>query len=218
MKNVFQSAFPVAAAATALLAGCASFDGLFGSSSLAGRPATWRPELPVMSTIEDLSTGNRPLRADDRVNVTVISTADGSVHSEDIVDSTGYITLPLAGEVRVGGLTTTEAEKFIADTYRAAGIYNNVTVKVVCPDMIQQLTYFMTGHVGKRGRFPYKEGMTLLEAVIEAGDLDKFASGMVILTRNGVSTTYDLDRIRRNRDEDPLIRPRDIIQAKEKWM
>ena len=60
--------------------------------------------------------------------------------------------------------------------------------------------------------------MTLLEAVIQAGDLTRFANGTVILTRNGVSATYDLDRIRRGKDENPPIRPRDVIEAKAKFL
>lgn len=216
MKSVFKSVLPVASAAVLLASGCVDLGGLFQGSPTARRPEFWRPEMPVAMTMDELSTGNRPLRVDDRVNVTVISTADGSVHSEDIVDAAGYITLPLVGEVRVGGLTTSEAEKFVADEYRNAGIYNNPTVKVVCPDMIRSLTYFMTGAVGKRGSFPYKEGMTLQEAIIEANDLSKFASGTVVIKRDGRSKTYDMDRIKSYRDEDPLIRPRDIIEAKEK--
>lgn len=216
MKSVFKSVLPVASAALLLASGCADFAAFLQGSPTVRRPEFWRPELPVSMTLDELSTGNRPLRADDRVTVTVISTADGSVHSEDIVDAAGYITLPLVGEVRVGGLTTIEAEKFVVDEYRNAGIYNNPTVKIVCPDMIRSLTYFMTGAIGKRGSYTYKEGMTLQEAVIEAGDLTKFASGTVVIQRDGRSKTYDMDRIKSNRDEDPPIRPRDIIEAREK--
>lgn len=216
MKRVFQSALPAALAAAALATGCAGFGALLHGSPTVRRPDLWRPEMPVNMTLDELSTGNRPLRVDDKVKVTVISTADGSVQSDDVVDIAGYITLPLVGEVRVGGFTTSEAEKFIADSYRAAGIYNNLTVKVVCPDMIRQLEFYVTGAVGKRGLYPYREGMTLREAIIQAGDLGKFANGTIILTRNGVSTSYDLDRIKRQKQEDPLIRPRDVIEAKEK--
>ena len=99
-----------------------------------------------------------------------------------------------------------------------SGIYNKIAVTVVCQDMIQAQTYSVTGETNKRGLFPYKDGMTLLEAVIQAGDLSKFASGVVIVTRNGASTSYDLDKIKRGRQENPPIRPRDIIEAKAKWL
>ncbi|MBQ3810165.1 MAG: polysaccharide biosynthesis/export family protein [Kiritimatiellae bacterium] len=207
---------PFAAAAALFASGCAD---LFSSSPAQANPYAWRPQLPVAATLDDLATGTRPLRSDDRVTVTLHATAlDGPQRHEDIVDGAGYITLPLINDVRVGGLTTSEAEKVIADTYMKNGIYNKIAVTVVCQDMIQEQTYSVTGEMSKRGLFPYKEGMTLLEAVIQAGDLTKFANGTVVLTRNGVSTTYDLDRIRRGKDADPLIRPRDIIEAKPKWM
>lgn len=205
----------LAAAAALFASGCAD---LF-PSAVRSNPYAWRPQLPVSATLDDVATGTRPLRSDDRVTVTLHATAlDGPQRHEDIVDGAGYITLPLINDVRVGGLTTSEAEKVIADTYMKSGIYNKIAVTVVCQDMIQEQTYSVTGEMSKRGLFPYKEGMTLLEAVIQAGDLTKFANGTVVLTRNGVSTTYDLDRIRRGKDSDPLIRPRDIIEAKPKWM
>ena len=216
MKSISKSVLPVACAAALFAPGCADLGAFLAGSPTVRRPEFWRPELPVSMTLDELSTGNRPLRADDQVNVTVISTADGSVHSEDIVDAAGYVTLPLVGEVRLGGLTTTEAEKFVADTYRNAAIYNNPTVKVVCPNMIRSLSYSVTGAVGKRGSYAYKEGMTLQEAIIEAGDLGKFANGTVVIKREGRSKSYDMDRIRSGRDVDPPIRPRDIIEAKEK--
>ncbi len=211
MKTPFA---PLALAAALLSSGCADLSG-----PTAANPYAWRPQLPVAETLDDLATGTRPLRSDDRVTVTLHANAlDGTQRHEDIVDGAGYITLPLINDVRVGGLTTSAAEKLIRETYQDRGFYNKIAVTVVCQDMIQEQTYSVTGETNKRGSFPYKEGMTLLEAVIQAGDLTKFANGTVILTRNGVSTSYDLDRIRRGKDENPPIRPRDIIEARQKWL
>ena len=202
-------------AAALLAAGCAD---LFPAGTHAN-PYSWRPQLPVTATIDELATGTRPLRSDDRVTVTLHATAlDGPQRHEDIVDGAGYITLPLVNDVRIGGLTTSEAEKVIQETYQNRGFYKKIAVTVVCMDMIQEQTYSATGEVNKRGPFPYHEGMTLLEAVIQAGDLTKFANGVVVLTRNGVSTSYDLEKIRRGKQENPLVRPRDIIEAKAKWL
>lgn len=207
----------VPALAAALL--CAGCTGLFPTATEQSNPYAWRPQLPVTATIDELATGTRPLRSDDHVSVTLLATAlDGAQRHEDIVDGAGYITLPLINDVRVGGLTTSEAEKLIRETYQNGGFYNKIAVTVVCKDMIQAQTYSVTGETAKRGLFPYKEGMTLLEAVIQAGDLGRFANGTVILTRNGVSTSYDLDRIKRGKDENPLIRPRDVIEAKAKFL
>lgn len=215
MKHLPKLPLPALAAAAALLSGCAGF----GSSPAQSNPYAWRPQLPVTATIDELATGTRPLRSDDHVTVTLHASAlDGTQRHEDIVDGAGYITLPLINDVRVGGLTTSEAEKLIRETYQNGGFYNKIAVTVVCKDMIQEQTYSVTGETSKRGLFPYKEGMTLLEAVIQAGDLSRFANGTVILTRNGVSTSYDLDRIKRGKDENPLIRPRDVIEAKAKFL
>lgn len=210
------NALPALAAAAALVcAGCAD---LF-SAPAPSSPYAWRPQLPVTATIDELATGTRPLRSDDRVTVTLHATAlDGAQRHEDIVDGAGYITLPLINDVRVGGLTTSDAEKVIADAYLKGGIYNKIAVTVVCQDMIQEQTYSVTGETNKKGFFPWREGMTLLEAVIQAGDLTKFSNGVVILTRNGVSTSYDLEKIKRGKQENPLVRPRDIIEAKAKWL
>ena len=65
---------------------------------------------------------------------------------------------------------------------------------------------------------PWTDGLTLRRAIIQAGDVNDFASGKIEITRNGVKTVYDLDRIARGRDEDPVVLPGDILTARERWL
>ena len=180
--------------------------------------AAWAPRLPEASQVPE-SGSSRPLRKDDKVNV-VLHTRTGATGggTTDVIDEAGIITLPLVGDIKVGGLTASEAEKKIRDAYIDGGFYRSIDVTVVSPDVVQQQVYYVNGATRKTGSMPWTDGLTLRRAIIQAGDVNDFASGKIEITRNGVKTVYDLDRIARGRDEDPVVLPGDILTARERWL
>lgn len=206
--------FPVLLAAMLLAPGCAMIDDMLSAPTNKNPPA-W---VPMMPESQHMRSKERPLQQGDEVNIALHLPNNASAQPiADIVDSLGNVTLPLIGEVRVGGSTTSEAETVIRDAYVKGGFYNNVDVTVVCPTLQREneRTVSVTGCVGKRGEIPYRDGLTLREAIILAGDLTDFASGTILLTRNGKTESYDLTRIKRGRQQDPFLQPRDIIEARE---
>ncbi len=195
--------------------GCAVLDGLFDNTVANENPRAWVPIIPSQTAA---SGEDRPLRTGDEVKI-LIRLPDAMEVSpvSDVVDALGNVTLSFVGEVRVGGLTTSEAETVIRDTYIREGYFNSLNVTVICPTMMSESTrtVSVTGCVFRRGEIPFRDGLTLREAIIIAGDLNDFASGTILLTRNGVTEKYDYSRIKAGREKDPYLRPRDIIEAKE---
>ena len=204
------------AAASLLAGGCFSTD--FGNSSANRNPSAWRPPVADLAARTG-SVGARPLRPDDTVEVALhIPAGDKSSKISDVVDTFGVITLPLVGDIKVGSLTTSEAEKTIASAYVDGGYYQKIEVTVVCQSMMQERRYFVEGAVRKNGSFTWTDNLTLRSAIINAGGVNDFANRIIELTRGGVTTKYDLNQIERGTVEDPPIQPGDILKAQERWL
>ena len=90
-----------------------------------------------------------------------------SVHKTGIlVDSTGYITLPLIGSVKVKGFTQSKAAKRIEEKYKKYINTPSVYVEVLNKRL------FVLGEVNRPGVVKIdKENMTLFEALAFAGDI-----------------------------------------------
>ena len=209
-------AFTLLAAAALLAGGCATTG---TDASVANRnPAAWRPPVADLAARTG-SVGARPLRADDTVEIFLhIPAGDKSSKLSDVVDTFGVITLPLVGDIKVGSLTTSEAEKVIAAAYVDGGYYQKIDVTVVCQSMMQERLYYVEGAVRQNGSFTWTDNLTLRSAIINAGGVNDFANRIIELTRGGVTTKYNLNQIERGAVEDPPIQPGDILKAQERWL
>lgn len=213
-KHKFSIEVSAAIAVAAVCCGCQSVIDVVAPPSNPN-PVSWIPPLPP-SVGPAATTGNRPLRPDDRVEISIQPPSTiQTINTSDTIDALGFVTLPIIGDFRIDKMTTFEAEAAIRDAYVNGGIYNEVNVRVLCPEMIQHQRVFVTGSVRKIGPIIYRDGMKLQETIIEAGDLSNYASGAVIITRNGVSRTYDMDRIKRGKEENPPLLPGDVVEARE---
>lgn len=110
------------------------------------------------------------------------------------VSSTGSIVLPLVGQIRVQGLTTTEAEQKIAATLREGGFMKDPQVNVAAKEL-HSATVSVTGEVGKPGIYPVYGSCRLLDMITTAGGLTPRAGHVVRLTRGdkpGASIDMDI--------------------------
>ena len=103
------------------------------------------------------------LRPGDRIAVTVHDHPELSAELD--LDADGLVRLPLAGTVSLAGLTVRTAETRIAA--RLEGIW--VREASVTVALVAHAPVFVLGEVRQPGRFPYRPGMTVLEAVALAG-------------------------------------------------
>jgi len=126
----------------------------------------------------------------DTLQITVWKEAEASVPS-GVVRPDGKITVPLIKEVSVAGLTLRQAEAVIAEGLGKFITDPNVTVGVVS---IVSKKVYVVGGVRKEGTLPYTYGMTVMQALSEAGGLNDYAKRKKIyILRTETGREYRLD-------------------------
>lgn len=98
----------------------------------------------------------------DKVRVTVFG--EEALSGDFQVGANGSIALPLIGEVRASGLTTSEIQLTIAREL-AAGYINDPRVSV---EITSYRPYYILGEVKKPGEYPYTNSLTVMNAVATA--------------------------------------------------
>lgn len=76
----------------------------------------------------------------------------------------------------------------------------------------------VSGHVGRNGRVLFREGMTLMEAIAQAGGRDTFGSKYIQLTRKnraGKSMLYTYN-IKELKHQTLKVYPNDVIHVLQK--
>lgn len=184
--------------------------------SVSGSPQTNKPvvENPD-SPRENGYRSSRPLRRGDRIYISLLGIPDERKEPMvDVVDDEGNIVLPLIGTVRIEGSTTSEAERVIKKKYVEDEYYTKINVIVVA----QVEEYFVGGEVNKVGKYPLAGNLTLLQAIMEAGDFTEFADHRKIKIIRGKEVLhFDGKKIRQRKDEDPVVKPDDIIMVPKRW-
>ncbi|MBY0380662.1 MAG: polysaccharide export protein [Xanthobacteraceae bacterium] len=178
-----------------LLVLCALFSAI-------GTPATAETTAPTFSP-----SGAYVLGPNDKVRVKVYGETD--ITGEYEVDGNGNVSIPLAGRIRAAGLTTKQLEGAIRSAL-SKGIVRNPNVNV---DVASYRPYYILGEVKNSGEYPYKVGLTVLDAVATAGGFTYRANEhKVYLRRAGVSAeeVYTLDA-------PVLVFPGDNIRIPERY-
>jgi polysaccharide export outer membrane protein len=139
----------------------------------------------------------------DKVRVTVYGEDDLS--GEFQVDSTGFLRLPMIGQVQAAGLNAQALEGSITAAYGQGYLLEprvNVEVTTYRP-------FYIIGEVNKPGEYAYVNGMNVLNAVALAGGFtQKAADGHVYLRKNGTSK-----EIRVAADQTVQVMPGDIVRV-----
>ncbi|MBK0398721.1 polysaccharide export protein [Limibaculum sp. M0105] len=139
----------------------------------------------------------------DRLRINVFGEPDLSGEFE--IDGSGALSLPLIGVVQGGGLTSRELESEIARRF-SEGYLKNPQVSI---EVLNYRPFYILGEVKTPGSYPYREGMTLLNAAALAG---------------GFTYRADADDIRVKRDgreeakmpPDTVVQPGDVIRVTER--
>ncbi len=137
----------------------------------------------------------------------------------------GKITVPLVGDVEAGGRTPAEVAKDIQDKLTA--YVRDPQVAVILTDL-RSHEYLsrirVTGAVKQPISIPYRQGMTVLDAVLAAGGVTEFAAPdrSDLYRRNGDGATHSypvrLDRIlgRGDLTTNFPVAPGDVITVPER--
>jgi polysaccharide export outer membrane protein len=121
------------------------------------------------------ATATYLIGADDKVQVSVWRNPELSVIVP--VRPDGMISVPLIGDVQAGGKTPTEVGKAIEEKLSSYVRDPHVAVIVTELRSHEYLSRVrVTGAVRTPKSMPYRQGMTVLDAVLEAGGINEFAS------------------------------------------
>ena len=130
------------------------------------------------------------LGPNDRVRLKVYGEPD--IAGEYEVDNNGNVSIPLAGHIRAAGLTTRQLERAVASAL-SKGIVRDPRVNV---EVALYRPYYILGEVKKGGEYPYRLGLTVMDAVASAGGFTYRANeNKVYLRRSGAGAeeVYALD-------------------------
>ena len=183
---------------TALLA--TSGTSMFSSASAQDQYQSAAPASPS-------PPGDYVLGPNDRVRLKVYGEPD--IGGEYEIDNTGQISVPLAGHIRAAGLTTKELEHAIAAAL-SKGIVRDPRVNV---EVALYRPYYILGEVKKSGEYPYRLGLTVLDAVASAGGYTYRANESKVYVRragSGAEQSYSLDA-------PVMVYPGDNIRVPERF-
>lgn len=155
----------------------------------------------------------------DNLKVDVYKNPDLSVTV--IVRPDGKITVPVAGDVAVGGETPEQVSKVVAAALAEYIRDPIVTTTVLGTGASEFLTRVrVTGAVVKPTSMQYRTGMTVLDVILEAGGINQFAnpSGTVLYRSSGERLKIRLDRLLQGADMSTnyTVKPGDLITVPQR--
>lgn len=153
------------------------------------------------------NSGTYILGPTDRVRVKVYGEPD--VAGEYEVDAGGYVSVPLAGHIKAAGLTTRQLERSIT-TALSKGIVRDPRVNV---EIALYRPFYILGEVKKSGEYPYRVGMTVLDAIASAGGFTYRANENKVYLRRSGSTVEEIYPL----DAPVLVFPGDNIRIPERY-
>lgn len=152
----------------------------------APRPA---PATPAPATVAN----EYRLGAGDVIRISVFQNPDLTLESR--VTEAGIVSYPLLGNVRLGGLTVTAAEKLIADGLRNGNFVKQPQVTLVVMQ-VRGNQASVLGQVNRPGRYPIEVAdMRLTDLLATAGGTAPGGADVVVVTgmRDGKPWRYEVD-------------------------
>ena len=150
---------------------------------------------------------NYVLGPNDRVRLKVYGEPD--IAGEYEIDSTGQVSIPLAGHIRAAGLTTRELERSISSSL-SKGIVRDPRVNV---EVALYRPYYILGEVKKSGEYPYRLGLTVMDAIASAGGFTYRANENKVYLRRAGTTAEEVYAL----DTPIQIFPGDNIRIPERY-
>jgi protein involved in polysaccharide export with SLBB domain len=171
---------------------------------------------PTVSPSEDQGLSGSPgtsqsteirLEAGDKLRVTVFG--EDKLSGEYQVNTAGYLSLPLAGSVKVSGMTGPETERALEQKFKGPFLRNpRVTVEV-----LTFRPFYVLGEVQKPGEYPFRTGLNVLSAIaIAGGGTYRANTSKVLIQRSGSNEI-------REYPQSPTVKvmPGDLVRVPERY-
>lgn len=147
------------------------------------------------------------LGPNDRVRVKVYGEPD--ITGEYEIDAGGQVSIPLAGRMRASGMTTKQLERAITSAL-SKDIVRDPKVNV---EIVAYRPYYILGEVKKAGEYPYRLGLTVMDAVASAGGFTYRANESRVYLRRSGSPAEEIYAL----DAPILVFPGDNIRIGERY-
>jgi len=172
------------------------------ASSMQMEPVQYAP--PV---VRRAVGGTYVLGPADRIRIKVYNESD--ITGEYEVNGSGFVSVPLAGEIKAAGLTTRQLENALKRRL-ADGIVNDPRVNV---EIAAYAPFYIHGEVKTAGEFAYRIGLTVQDAVALAGGFTYRADDHKVYVRRAGSAIEEIYGL----DVPVSVSPGDNIRIPERW-
>jgi len=165
------------------------------------RLVLWMMASLLALAINGAAAGELLLGPSDGLKISVYNNPDLLIETK--ISDDGFITFPLVGQVKIGGLTNAAAEKKIAAMLESGGYVKKPQVNIVVT-LLQSQQVSVLGQVNRPGRYPIDASRTLMDMLALAGGISPEGGDKVSLIRkrNGSTTkdTINIDDMMRSGD------------------
>ena len=142
----------------------------------------------------------------DRITINIFNQPDLS--GEYTLDGDGRFSMPLIGTVDAAGMTPAELEAHLVDRYKPDYLVNpRVFIQV-----LNYRPYYLIGEVRGTGAFPYRAGLTYMQAIAIAGGFSYRAKQDHVFVIRGDDP--EQNEIKLSVEE--RVKPGDIIRVAER--
>jgi polysaccharide export outer membrane protein len=176
----------------------------------------------ISRTLKLIESEKRDYRISPQDLLAVSVYQEEDLKKEARVSAEGKISFPLAGEIRVGGLTPLEAEILIRNTLKAHLVDPQVSVEV---KEYRARRIFILGEVVKPGSYdiPPDRALTVVEAIALAGGFTKYASPNRTRVVRRSATGTDVESMvipvasvtKGDKSKDVALNPDDVVYVPE---
>ncbi|MDO8587955.1 MAG: SLBB domain-containing protein [Armatimonadota bacterium] len=135
-----------------------------------------------------------------------------------VVGPDGNLNVPMAGVVKAEGLTVDQLAEAIKKAFRDKQFLGNARVQLLLTEM-HRPTISVLGNVNRPGKFEFKEGDTVMEAIAQAGSYQETASlaNATLTRKTGEVISLDLYKLYNKADttQNLLLKKGDTIYVPE---
>ena len=148
--------------------------------------------LAVLAHADSGDEANYILGPGDMLKISVYNNPDLTLETR--VTESGTISFPLLGEVELGGITASVAEKKLANLLETGGFVRQAQINILVLQF-QSKTVSILGSVFKPGRYSLDRAMNLTEVLALAGGLSPDGSDIITVIAKSGKVEYDLRNI-----------------------
>lgn len=159
-----------------------------------------------VATSETREVSEYKLGAGDQVRIIVFG--EENLSGEFLIDSSGYISMPLIGEIEAGQKSIREFQRSI-EAKLLDGYLNDPRVSA---EVLNFRPYYILGEVTTSGEYPFSGGLTVLNAVATAGGFTYRANKKVVY----IKRAGEQDEIQYPLTVSTAVQPGDTIRVAER--